>query len=180
MGKHFSKEKEYGKIKGVNYLLEDLNMEKSIIFLHSYHHMNTQKICTAIATKINALIINVNDKKESIDLDNYNIIGFGAGIDSGKHYPQMIEFVKNLPNVQNKKAFIFSTSAIYSVKKMTKDHKTLREILQNKGFVIVKEFSCKGFNTNSFLKYLGGMNKGHPNIEDIKNAEIFAEKFLKL
>ena len=155
-------------------------MEKSIIFLHSYHHMNTQKICTAIAIKINALIINVSDSQELIELDNYSIIGFGAGIDSAKHYPPMIEFVKNLPNVRNKKAFIFSTSAIYSVKKMIKDHKTLREILQSKGFIIVKEFSCKGFNTNSILKYLGGMNKGHPNIEDIKNAEMFAEELLKL
>ena len=155
-------------------------MEKSIIFLHSYHHMNTQKICSAIAGKINALIINAFDKQESIDLNNYKIIGFGAGIDSGKHYPQMIEFAENLPNVQNKKAFIFSTSAIYSKKKMLKDHKTLRELLQNKGFIIVKEFSCKGYNTNSFLKYFGGMNKGHPNTEDIKNAEIFAEELLKL
>ena len=141
--------------------------------------MNTQKICNAIAGKINALIVNVNDKQKSMELDNYNIIGFGAGIDSGKHYPQMLEFAKNLPNVQNKKAFIFSTSAIYSVKKMLKDHKTLKEILQNKGFVIVKEFSCKGFNTNSFLKYFGGMNKGHPNNEDLKNAEIFAEELMK-
>jgi len=154
-------------------------MEKSIIFLHSYHHMNTQKICTAIAKKINAIIVNVDDKQEPMELNNYNIIGFGAGIDSGKHYPQMLEFASNLPKVQNKKAFIFSTSAIYSIKKMVRDHKTLKEILHKKGFVIIKEFSCKGFNTNSFLKYFGGMNKGHPNIEDIKNAEIFAEELLK-
>ncbi len=38
------------------------------------------------------------------------------------------------------------------------------------------EFSCKGFNTNSFLKYFGGINKGRPNEEGIKNAEAFASE----
>jgi flavodoxin len=141
--------------------------------------MSTQKIGKAIAAKINAQIINVNEINEQIELDDYDLIGFGAGIDSGKHYPQMLEFAENLKNNQNKKAFIFSTSGIYTDKKMIKDHKALRIILQNKGFTIINEFGCKGFNTNSFLKYFGGMNKGSPNEEDIKNAEIFAEGLLK-
>ncbi len=41
--------------------------------------------------------------------------------------------------------------------------------------MIVDEFSCKGFNTNSFMKYFGGMNKGRPNADDLKNAEEFAQ-----
>jgi flavodoxin len=59
--------------------------------------------------------------------------------------------------------------------KVAKDHSKLREKLQSKGYLIVDEFACKGFNTNSFLKYIGGMNKGRPNAEDLKNAEEFAE-----
>jgi flavodoxin len=50
----------------------------------------------------------------------------------------------------------------------------LLEKLKLKGYVIVDEFSCKGFNTNSFLKLFGGMNKGRPNTEDLKHAEEFA------
>jgi flavodoxin len=42
--------------------------------------------------------------------------------------------------------------------------------------MILDDFQCKGFNTNSFMKYLGGMNKGRPNTEDLKHAEEFAEK----
>jgi flavodoxin len=41
--------------------------------------------------------------------------------------------------------------------------------------VIVDEFNCHGFNTNSFLKHFGGMNKGRPNDEDLKHAEEFAQ-----
>ena len=154
-------------------------MKKSIVFLHSYHNMNTKKIGMAIAERINATVINITDIKEPVELDSFEIIGFGAGIDSGKHYPEMLKFVETLRNVQNKKAFIFSTSGVYTYKKMFKDHMALRTLLQNKGLIIVDEFGCKGFNTNSILKYIGGMNKGRPNNEDIKNANIFAEKLLK-
>jgi flavodoxin len=55
-----------------------------------------------------------------------------------------------------------------------KNHSTLREKLQSKGYVIVDEFSCRGFNTNSFLNLFGGMNKGRPNTEDLEEAEGFA------
>jgi flavodoxin len=41
--------------------------------------------------------------------------------------------------------------------------------------MIVDEFNCAGFNTNSFLKFFGGKNKGRPNTEDLKNAEEFAQ-----
>jgi flavodoxin len=154
-------------------------MGKSIIFLYSYHHGNTRKICDAIASKIDAAIFDIKSNIEPTELDAYDLVGFGSGIDSGKHYPQMIEFVEKLPSVQNKKAFIFSTSGIYTYKKMLNDHKILKKILENKGFTIINEFSCKGYNTNSILKYFGGMNRDRPNEEDIKDAEIFGEKLLK-
>ena len=57
---------------------------------------------------------------------------------------------------------------------MAKNHRLIREKLQAKGYAIVGEFACPGFNTNRFLKYLGGMNKGRPNAEDLKRAEEFA------
>lgn len=40
--------------------------------------------------------------------------------------------------------------------------------------MIIDEFGCKGFNTNSYMKYLGGMNNGRSNVEDLKDAEEFA------
>jgi len=41
--------------------------------------------------------------------------------------------------------------------------------------MIIDEFNCAGFNTNSFLKLFGGINKGKPNTEDLKQAEEFAQ-----
>ena len=110
------------------------------------------------------------------ELQEYNIIGFGAGIDSGRHYKPLLDFADKLMQVDNKDAFIFSTAGVTGEKKLSKDHSALREKLEAKGYRIVGEFQCKGFNTNVFLKYFGGMNKGRPNEEDIKHAEEFAQK----
>ncbi|MHA1526665.1 MAG: flavodoxin, partial [Promethearchaeota archaeon] len=106
------------------------------------------------------------------ELQEYTLIGFGSGIYGGKHHKLLLDLADNLPQVTNTKAFIFSTSATITAK----DHLKLREKLQSKGYMIVDEFSCKGFNTNSFMKYFGGMNKGRPNSEDLKHAEEFAQK----
>jgi flavodoxin len=51
----------------------------------------------------------------------------------------------------------------------------LREKLESKGFSIVGEFNCTGFDTYGLLKITGGIQKGHPNEEDLKLAEEFAQ-----
>jgi len=150
-------------------------MEKSLIIVYSYHHNNTKKVADAMAKILGCEIVNP-DRKNYEDIPDYDIVGFGAGIDSGKHYAPMLEFVRELHPVHEKKAFIFSTSAIIGKNKVKKDHMALRKILSSKGYVIVDEFACKGYNTNSFLKYIGGMNKGHPDAEDLKKAADFAHK----
>ena len=109
------------------------------------------------------------------ELQNYDLIGFGAGIDSGKHYKVLLDFADDLAQVSDKRAFIFSTAGITGDKKREKDHSKLREKLQSKGYSIIDEFQCKGFNTNSFLKVFGGMNKDSPTVEDLKAAEQFAQ-----
>jgi flavodoxin len=113
------------------------------------------------------------------ELSQYDIVGFGSGIDSGNNYKELLDFADALPQVSDKKAFIFSTSAIQGEDKVAKDHSLLRENLKAKGYLIVGEFSCKGFNTNSFLRYFGGMNRGRPNSDDLKRAEEFATNLKK-
>ncbi|TFG69634.1 MAG: flavodoxin, partial [Methanomassiliicoccus sp.] len=108
------------------------------------------------------------------ELQEYTLIGFGSGIYDAQHHKDLLHLADTLPHVTDTKAFIFSTSSMINEDKVAKDHSILREKLQLKGYVIVDEFSCKGFNTNSFLRYFGGMNKGRPNAEDLKHAEEFA------
>jgi len=135
--------------------------------------MNTEKVATVFAQILNSPI-KTPQQTNPQELQQYDLVGFGAGIDSGKHYKPMLDLADKLPQVDNKNAFIFSTAGLTGDKKRNKDHSSLREKLETKGYRIVDEFQCKGFNTNSFLKYFGGMNRGRPNAKDLKKAEEFA------
>ena len=147
---------------------------KSLLILYSYHHNNTEKIAKVFAKVLDAQIktpIEINPE----ELQAYDLIGFGSGIYSAKHHESLLDLADKLPQVNNRKAFIFSTSGITGEAKAAKDHSKLRKKLQSKGYIIVDEFQCKGFNTNSFLKLFGGINKGRPNAEDLKHAEEFTQ-----
>jgi flavodoxin len=151
--------------------MEKISM-KTLLVLVSYHHHNTEKIANVFAKVLDAPIKTPQQVRPE-ELEAYDLVGFGSGIYSGKHHTDLLDLADNLPPVTGRKAFIFSTSAIISEAKVAKDHSLLKEKLQSKGYIIVDEFSCKGFNTHSFLKLFGGMNKGRPNAEDLRNAEAF-------
>ena len=135
---------------------------KSLLVVYSYHHNNTEKIAGVIGRALDARIKTPNQIAPE-ELREYDLLGFGAGIDSNKHYQVLLDFAYKLPKLSDKNAFIFSTSGVTGEEKKEKDHAALRGILQSKGCRIVGEFQCRGFNTNSFLKFFGGMNKGRPN-----------------
>jgi flavodoxin len=147
---------------------------KSLLILFSFHHQNTEKIANVFAEVLDAQISGPRQVNPE-DLLEYGLVGFGSGIYDEKHHKGLLDLADRLPHVTNRKAFIFSTSGVAEESIVAKAHSPLREKLQSKGYVIVDEFNCPGFNTNSFLKVLGGMNKGRPNAEDLRRAEEFAE-----
>jgi hypothetical protein len=130
-------------------------MVKPVIYLHPHDDKN---LCYTIADKISAPVIFIHAKNALINFDSYDVIGFGVGFDTSKSYPQLLKFVENLPNAQNKKAFIFSTIGITSERRMTKDYVALLDLLRGKGFVIINDFNEKGFNTSSILKCISEIN----------------------
>ncbi|MCF7931900.1 MAG: flavodoxin family protein [Acholeplasmataceae bacterium] len=146
---------------------------QTLIIVYSYHHNNTLKVAEVMASVLHA-IIKTPDEVTLNDLKHYDRIGFGSGIDSGRHYKPLLELAATLPQEERKPAFIFSTSGVQGQLKVAKDHAKLRSILVSKGYVVLDEFSCKGFNTNSFLKFFGGMNKGKPDADDLNRAMTFA------
>ena len=145
----------------------------SLMVLVSYHHKNTEKIANVFAKVLHAKIKNPRDVNPK-EIQEYDLLGFGSGIYAAKHHKSILDFVDTLPQVNNKKAFIFSTCTFE--KDLEKNHSTLKEKLLSKGYTIVDEFNCKGRNTNSFSRFFGGMNRGRPNAKDLKNAEKFAYK----
>ena len=148
-----------------------VSIMKTLIICFSYHHKNTEKIASVFAKTLDAEV-KIPSEVDPQVISDYDLIGFGSGISFGNHYKMLLDLVDKLPAVTNKKAFIFSTSG--QTNNGPKFHRKLREKLEPKGFSIAGEFNCAGFDTYGLLKIAGGIQKGHPNEEDLKQAEAFA------
>ena len=156
---------------------------RSLLVLHSFHHKNTEKIAKAFAEVLAAEIRSPREIDPE-EVEGYDLIGFGSGIYSDSHHRFLLDLADRLPQVSGKTAFLFSTSGAPAIALeggelddyIEKAHSPLRERLQAKGYVIVGEFMCPGWNTNTFLKAFGGINKGRPNAEDLEKARKFARR----
>ncbi|MFA4859572.1 flavodoxin family protein [Methanoregula sp.] len=155
---------------------------KSLVVVFSCHHNNTEKIANVIA---NVLGAPVKTPREIIpeELAEYDLVGFGSGIYGAKNHGSILDLAGRLPDAHGRNAFIFSTfgapEGLYQGDRLREfirdNHSALRETLQARGYVVMDEFSCAGFNTNSFLRFFGGLNKGRPDADDLRLAEAFAE-----
>ena len=82
---------------------------KSLLILYSFHHNNTEQVANAIARVLDAQIKRPR-QTDPDELQRYDLVGFGSGIYSDQHHRSLLDLVEKLPQVDNKKAFIFSTS----------------------------------------------------------------------
>ena len=88
----------------------------------------------------------------------------------------LFEWLRGLPDAlePTKPAFVFSTSGLPFLAKLW--HAPLKKLLARKGYDVVGEFACRGFDTWGPLWLTGGLNKKHPDERDIQRARDFAEK----
>jgi len=148
---------------------------KSIVIYESVHHNNTEKVAKVIADEIDAELVNVRKFDElGKNLEDYDLVGFGSGIFFSKVHKNIRKFLDNIDGMNNQKTFIFTTSG----RGTTGLDKKFNEILSAKGFDVIAEFACKGFDTFLPFKLVGGLNKGQPNEEDLANAKSFAKSLL--
>ncbi|MFZ2456151.1 MAG: flavodoxin family protein [Candidatus Altiarchaeia archaeon] len=160
-----------------------MKTKKTLIVCQSIHHGNTMKIAEVLAGELNAEIKKPSEV-ENEGLEGYDLIGFGSGIYDDKHHVSLLNLADRLPDGAGKKAFIFSTSgapvAILGNKFLSnysaKAHAPLKNKLESRGYRILGDLILPGFNTNSFLKYFGGLNKNRPDHKDIERAKVFASK----
>ncbi|MCD6107683.1 MAG: flavodoxin family protein [Caldisericaceae bacterium] len=147
---------------------------KTLIIYVSMHHGNTKKIAKAMAEVLNTDITKLSEVKANI-LKHYDLIGFGSGIYYGKHSKELLNFIDRLDSQKGKMAFVFSTSGIDIIPIINDFNKFLQKRLLKKGFKIIGEFNCRGWDTYPFIaKPFGGISKGRPNKKDIENAKRFA------
>jgi len=150
---------------------------KSLVVVFSYHHNNTEKIANTCANVLGAKV-KTPQQVTPEEVAEYDLVGFGSGIYSATFDPSVLDLADRLQNAAGKKAFLFSTygapAFVANREFIEKNHQQIREKLQAKGYTVIGEFGCAGWNTNSFLRFFGGLNKGRPDAEDLRNAEEFA------
>lgn len=151
---------------------------KSLIICMSVHHQNTAQVARAIADVLHADICRP-DEVPYARLDEYDLIGLGSGIYFGRFHPALRRWVRELPAVpvHGRRAFVFSTSGLSGLWRVW--HQPLKASLARKGFDVVAEFHCRGFDTFGPLWLMGGINRRHPDADDLQRAADFAARLLE-
>ncbi len=148
-------------------------MGRSLLIYVSVHHGNTEKVATAIAVALEADSLRLPEVDVHM-IRRYDLIGFGSGIYFGKHHRTLLDFVDGLPVLREKKAFVFSTSGLRRMRFVHDFSKPLLARLERRGFDIVGEFSCRGFDTFGATMLVGGIQRGRPDERDLDRAASFA------
>jgi flavodoxin len=148
-----------------------------LIVCKSIHHQNTAHIADAMAGVLHADVRSPEDVDPAKILD-YDLIGFGSGIYFGRFHSSLLQWVEKVPEVsaKSRNSFLFSTEGLPSLGWLW--HRSLKSRLLKKGFDIIGEFHCSGFDTVGPLFILGGLNRRHPDNRDLANAAAFARELL--
>ena len=145
---------------------------KVVIIFESTHHGNTKKLLDAIAAKYDVELIDAT-KIDAVDYEVYDMIGFASGVAFGKFYKKVTSLAKSVPS--GKKVFF-----IYSCGKNNKDYsENIRTILEDGGCISLGTYGCNGYDTYGPMKLIGGINKGHPDEDEIAGAVSFYTSITK-
>ncbi len=108
------------------------------------------------------------------DFNSADLIGVGAPCFESQAPTPVREYLHNLPFLDGKKAFVFSTSSGAPGRVLW----DLTKPLQLKGAVVLGGFLCRGVCSYP-MPCIVGRFPDHPNQTDLKNARKFAASLLK-
>lgn len=145
-----------------------------LILYVSYHHMNTEKIARAMGSAAGARVKKLTDSRKE-EVMEASLTGFGSGVYASRFDRRMVSFIDSLPDMEGKKAFLFSTCGVRKNTVFNRANACFRKKLEQKGFDVLGEFDCPGHDTFGILKIFGGINRGRPGREDLERAAEFAE-----
>jgi flavodoxin len=150
---------------------------KALIVCTSIHHQNTAQVARALAEVLGGEVARPDDVRYT-SVSRYEVMGFGSGVYHGRLHGALFDWLSGLPDCRERvqPAFVFSTSGLSFLSKVW--HAPLKRLLGRKGFEVIGEFSCRGFDTWGPLWFMGGLNRGHPDEQDLARARDFARKLM--
>ncbi len=144
-------------------------MKTAIVFF-SQHHGNTKKLIDAIAEKHEVTLIDVT-KDGDVDLSQFELVGFASGIYYSKFNDKVTEYAKKNLTKNGQKVFLLYT---YGAKRDSY-LKDISAAVASKAGEIIGTYGCAGFDTFGPFKLVGGLQKGHPDEDEIDGAVKFFE-----
>lgn len=148
---------------------------KAAIIYYSKHHGNTKKLLDAIkaASDDEITLVDVTEKA-SVNLEEYDMVGFASGIYYSKFDKRVLEYAKNNTPAGKDVFFIYTCGA-----EKEGYTKSVCEALAGKNVNILGEYGCLGLDTFGPFKLVGGIAKNHPDDSDIKKAVSFYKNLHK-
>lgn len=146
---------------------------KTAIIYASRHHGNTKKLLKAMAEKREITLI-CAEGNELPDLSEFDRIGYASGIDFGKFYDSVVQAAEKTMCAEKSVFFLCtcgSPSRDFSL--------PLQETAKKRGCKVLGSFSCKGYDTYGPWKLIGGINKTHPDEDDVARACTFYDELKK-
>lgn len=146
---------------------------RALILCKSVHHGNTLVVAKTIGEML-AAQVTMPEAVPYSGLHGHQLVGFGSGVFYGRLHPAIHDWLQGLPDAPETTipAFVFSTSGLPWLSRIW--HRSLRHLLARKGFRVIGEFSCRGFDTWGPLRLVGGLNRNHPDARDLDRARRFA------
>src|SRR5690606_12763486 len=144
---------------------------------HPNPHATTRSVAEAIAGVLRADIVSPADATPDM-LGRYELVGVGSGIYFGRIAGELRDWMRQLPRSSARRpAFVFSTSGLSCLAAIW--HREPKRLLRQRGFEIIGEFGCRGFDTVGPLWLIGGLNRRHPDAADLARAVQFARTLLE-
>lgn len=148
-------------------------MAKVAIIYASVHHKNTEKLVQGIARKCPVDLYDISRLK-NIDPKSYDVIGFASGVYMARPHRSIRRFLdENKEGL--KKTFVILTSGIGKGEFST----SFSEELKGKGYEVLGDFECRGYDTFGPFRMLHEHGGGHPNEDDIQRAIDFVQGILE-
>ena len=147
-------------------------METLIVYM-STAHGNTEKLARRMAETLEGTAVTA-DETDPVEISRFDLVGFGSGVYAMRPDNKLIQLVKRVSAQKGKKAFLFFTAGIGSPLIIRIATIPFKRLISGKGYDIVGEFSCPGYDSFGPLRLMGGINKGRPGDKDLERASRFA------
>ena len=140
---------------------------KTAICYYSRHHGNTRKVAEAMALEGGADLIDVTTR-QTVRLEEYDCVGFASGIYGFEFHKAVTAFARQYLPEGKPVFFVCTYGALRGA-----GAKELEGLARERGCPVLGTFGCKGYDTFGPFRLVGGIAKGHPDEQDLKNAREF-------